>query len=131
MLTYFSLKAEALNELGQTQAADFILNYIALRASATKSSYTDKDDLREYILRDRAREFAFEGKRWFDVLRHAKKENFKRKQFLIDMVLGNADIQQRQILQTKVFDTMSYYLPIPENDLLYNQNLEQNPFYDR
>jgi hypothetical protein len=30
-----------------------------------------------------------------------------------------------------VYDPMSYYLPIPEHELIYNQNLVQNPFYTR
>jgi hypothetical protein len=47
------------------------------------------------------------------------------------MILSGADIKQQAILRTKVYDTMSYYLPIAEHELIYNQNLKQNPFYDR
>ena len=48
------------------------------------------------------------------------------------MILATADdVKQVAVLRTKVVDTMSYYLPIPKGDLLSNQNLEQNPFYDR
>jgi tetratricopeptide (TPR) repeat protein len=124
-------KAEAYIELSGIQAANEIIREIALRAGATFESSTDIDELRDYILQERAREFMAEGKRWFDILRYSKRDNFKRKQFIINMVLGNAGVKERQVLQTRVYDTMSYYLPIPENELIYNQNLVQNPFYDR
>jgi hypothetical protein len=47
------------------------------------------------------------------------------------MILSGADVQKQAILKTKVYDTLSYYLPIPEHEILFNQNLVQNPFYDR
>lgn len=125
------LKAEALAELNDIQGANEILRELAQRAGSTYSGLFNQDELRLYILEERAREFAAEGKRWFDVLRYAKRDNFQRKQFIINMVLGNAGVQERQVLKTRVYDTMSYYLPIPENELIYNQNLVQNPFYDK
>jgi hypothetical protein len=124
-------KAEALAELGQIQEANDILQVIAQRAGVPYTFILDKKQLQLYILEERAREFAAEGKRWFDVLRYGKRDNFKNKQYIINMVLGNAGIQERQVLQTKVYDTLSYYLPIPEKEVIYNQNLIQNPFYDR
>jgi hypothetical protein len=124
-------KAEAHVELGEIQPANEILFEITQRAGATFAGSSDINELRDYILDERAREFMAEGKRWFDILRYAKRDNFKRKQFIINMVLGNAGVKERQVLQTRVYDTMSYYLPIPENELIYNQNLVQNPFYDR
>jgi len=91
----------------------------------------DKIILRKALLDEKAREFIFEGKRWFDLLRAAKRNKFQNKQIIISMILSGADIKQQAILRTKVYDTLSYYLPIPERELIYNQNLVQNPFYDR
>jgi hypothetical protein len=124
-------KAEASVEIGDIQTANELIREIALRAGATFEGSSDIDKLRDYILEERAREFAAEGKRWFDILRYSKRDDFQRKQFIINMVLGNAGVKERQVLQTRVYDTMSYYLPIPESELIYNQNLVQNPFYDR
>lgn len=92
---------------------------------------TDKIDLRDALLDEKGREFLFEGKRWFDLLRAAKRNKFQNKQIIIDMILSGADIKQQAILKTKVYDTLSYYLPIAERELIYNQNLKQNPYYDR
>ena len=124
-------KAEANIELGEVQIANELLREIAQRAGAVFEGSTDIGELRDYILEERAREFAAEGKRWFDILRYSKRDNFKRKQFIINMVLGNAGVKEREVLKTRVYDTMSYFLPIPESELIYNQNLVQNPFYDR
>ncbi len=57
--------------------------------------------------------------------------DFENKQIIIDMILSGADIKQQAVLKTRVFDTLSYFLPIPERELIFNQNLKQNPFYDR
>ena len=102
-----------------------------LRAGAPFVEQTDKELLRELVLDERGREFLFEGRRWFDILRVAKRNKFENKQLIIDMILSGADIKQQAILRTRVYDTLSYYLPIPERELIYNQNLEQNPFYNR
>ena len=125
------MKAEAATELNNIQLANDMLRQTMDRAGLTLADIVIKDDLRKAILDERAREFFVEGKRWFDLLRAAKRNNFEKKQLIIDMILSGADIQRQAVLRTKVFDTMSYYLPIPERDILYNPKLEQNTFYNR
>lgn len=126
------MKAEAATELGQFGVANENLRPTAERAGLTPVEITVKEDLRKAILDERGREFEVEGKRWFDLLRAAKRNHFEKKQIIIDMILaGAANIQIQAVLRTKVFDTMSYYLPIPEHELLFNPKLEQNPFYNR
>jgi len=125
------MKAEACIELNRFNEANDLISETLLRAGMTYSETTDKEILRQYLLDERGREFLFEGKRWFDLLRAAKRENFAKKQIIIDMLLSGADIKQQAILKTRVYDTLSYFLPIPEDELIYNQNLVQNPYYDR
>jgi starch-binding outer membrane protein, SusD/RagB family len=125
------MKAEALVELGDIQQVNDIITDISDRSGGLFEGVGDIDNLRLAVLSERAREFAGEGKRWFDILRYSKRNNFQRKQFIINMILSNAGVQQRPILESQVTDTMSYYLPIPENEILYNPKLVQNPFYDR
>lgn len=125
------MKAEAATELNNFQMGNEFLRQTMERAGLSHVDISVKDDLRKAILDERAREFVIEGKRWFDLLRAAKRNHFEKKQIIIDMILAGADIQQQAILRTKVYDTMSYYLPIPERDLIYNPNLKQNPFYNR
>ena len=125
------MKAEALTELGRVAEANENLKRTVERAGISYIDYGDKNELREALLNERAREFVVEGKRWFDLLRVAKRNHFANKQLIISMILSSADVKQQAILRTRVYDTMSYYLPIPERELLYDQNLKQNPFYDR
>lgn len=126
------MKAEALTEIDQLVEANALVRQTKERSGLIHVDILRKTDLRQEILDERGREFMLEGKRWFDILRNAKRNEFQNKSIIINMILsGASDVKQRAILRTKVYDTMSYYLPIPENELLYNPNLDQNPFYDR
>jgi len=125
------MKAEALCELNRFVEANELASQVSQRAGVSFNFTIIKDELRKAILDERAREFMVEGKRWFDILRAAKRNNFAKKQLIIDMILAGADIKQQAILRTKVYDTLSYFLPIPEHEVRYNLNLVQNPYYDR
>jgi hypothetical protein len=125
------MKAEAEIELDHFPEANALIREIADRAAISYVDITVKKDLQKALLDERGREFVVEGKRWFDLLRGAKRNGFENKQLIIDMILSGADIKKQAVLRTKVYDTLSYYLPIPEKEILYNQNLEQNPFYNR
>jgi DNA polymerase III delta prime subunit len=125
------MKAEASIELDKFDEANNLIRETMLRAGMPYEDIFIKDDLRQALLDEKGREFLFEGKRWFDLLRAAKRNKFQRKEIIINMILAGADIKQQAVLRTKVYDTLSYYLPIAERELIYNQNLVQNPYYDR
>ena len=91
---------------------------------------TTKEALLLYVLNERAREFAFEGKRWYDMLRYAKRENYKRLQALKNMYQLCAPSDKLLSIQSKLNDYNSHYMPIPQGDIeTSNGLLEQNPFY--
>jgi starch-binding outer membrane protein, SusD/RagB family len=128
------MKAEAEALTGQGQDALDIVNRIRQRAHALSSTAQNVDPsnteaLCEYILEERAREFAFEGKRWYDVLRNAKRNNYKRLDILLNMVSTTVpgNLQQSAIAKTK--DPNSHYFPIYQYELQTDKNLVQNPFY--
>ena len=128
------LKAEALAELEQgQQALDIIENLRkerkALSVTAENVNPATKSEVIDYILAERARELAFEGKRWFDVLRNAKRNNYQRLEILLNMAMTNAPANQQQSILAKLKDPNSHYLPINEYDLYTNKALVQNPFY--
>jgi len=125
-------KAEALAELGDFGNANSLVQQIAERAGITYTPTTNIAAFRTALLEERGREFSVEGKRWFDLLRVGKRNHFENKQVLIDIMLSKAgDAQELAIMKTKVLDSMSYYLPIYEDEIKYNRNLVQNPFYSR
>jgi len=126
------MKADALAELGLFNESNFYINEILQRATLPPMNIEPNIvAFRSIILEERSKEFILEGKRWFDVLRYAKRNNFQNKNYIIQMILAGADVKQRPILRSKILDPMSYYLPIPQNELDYNPKLVQNPFYDR
>jgi tetratricopeptide (TPR) repeat protein len=126
------MKAEALAELGQFSEANNYINELLQRASLAPMTIAPEiESFRTIIMEERAKEFAFEGKRWFDVLHFAKKNHYENKNLIIQMILEGADIKKKPVLRSRILDTMSYYLPIPEGELKANPELVQNPFYDR
>jgi hypothetical protein len=65
-------QAEAYNELGQDTDALGPLNLVRQRAGLAAITTTDQQQLRDIILDERAKEFAWEGHRFFDLKRAGK-----------------------------------------------------------
>lgn len=128
------MKAEAQNQLGNGQEAIDIINIIrararALVATAQNPAANDKIAIADYILKERSREFAFEGKRWYDLLRNAKRNNYQRLDLLLDMVASTVPPNRQQQAIAKFKDKNCHYLPIYFYELTTNKALVQNPFY--
>ena len=126
-------KAEALNLMGNGEEALALIKTIRYRANASKTSsmgeVTDERTLTEFILAERCREFAYEGKRWYDVLRVARRNDYERLDLLLDMVVRSAPSDRQGTILNKYRDIRSHYLPIHYIELQANPALEQNPFY--
>ncbi len=128
------IKAEALNQLGNGAEALTLVTQIRNRARAlvatnTNPSPTDKLLVGDFILKERAREFAFEGKRWYDLLRNARRNNYQRLDLLLDVVAGTVPANRQQSAIAKMRDKNCHYLPIFNYELTTNKALVQNPFY--
>ncbi|MDR2805596.1 MAG: RagB/SusD family nutrient uptake outer membrane protein [Dysgonamonadaceae bacterium] len=142
------MKAEALtqqalhNGNNQTllQESKQLLTQIRDRANAPESTdllYGQTGDmdartLEEFILNERTREFTFEGKRWFDVLRHAQRDNYSEKNlaYLARLAILSAAPEKTNSLQNKWLSNKgSHYLPINDNEIKANKALVQNEFY--
>ncbi|MFI0431444.1 RagB/SusD family nutrient uptake outer membrane protein [Mariniflexile sp. HMF6888] len=128
------MKAEALNELDRGDEALVIIEEIresrlAIDLTKEEVSGADKNGVRMYILAERARELAFEGKRWFDVLRNARKDNYAYIDIILGIAIQTAPANQQQSIVAKLKDPNSHYLPIYEYELYTNKALVQNPFY--
>jgi hypothetical protein len=90
------------------------------------SAYNNKSDLEKLVLRERQRELMFEGKRWFDLMRLARRRNTPAAliSYISPKLLGNV------LGFTKMSVMDALYFPIPKVDIDNNPNLVQNPFYD-
>lgn len=128
------MKAEVLAEQGKGAEALSILHTLrdargAIQASDPEVGPNDTEDIIRFVFNERAREFSFEGKRWFDLLRLAKKNNYSNIDVLIDVITKIVDSSVQQSAINKIRDFDSHYLPIYEDELFKDGQLVQNPFY--
>jgi starch-binding outer membrane protein, SusD/RagB family len=126
------MKAEALSQMGQFTEALNIINDIRIRAGvpviAIQNSAVAFEDA---ILEERALELAFEGKRWFDLVRMGRRNDFARKEKLVESIIRNVPSTQKRILGSKLTNPLGWYMPIYKTELERNLNLVQNPYYNR
>lgn len=128
------MKAEALAQLDRGAEALPLVYQVrnrafALTATDRNPSPTDRNGVADFILEERAREFAFEGKRWYDVLRNAKRRNYERLSILTNMVANSVPSDRQQAALNKYKDKNSHYFPIYVYEIQTNKLLVQNPFY--
>jgi len=136
------MKAEALVELSTSSSdprmeeAIVELNRTYKRANPdmnrndtlSLSMYSSVEQMRQLVLDERQRELMFEGKRWFDLVRHSRRMNSTEdlKQALYTKFDGSAD---RTLAFSKLTTQDALYMPINEEEVKNNKLLEQNPFY--
>jgi len=108
------MKSEALNELGQTTAAEEPLNEVRARAGLPAVHGLSQSAMKAKILHERRMELAFEGQRWFDLIR------VDNGQYGINFLhsIGKLNMSSKYLL-----------MPIPQVAIDANPNLKQNPGY--
>jgi hypothetical protein len=125
------MKAEALSQLERFSEALEIINQIRDRAGVPELNIPNSAvAFEDAILEERALELAFEGKRWFDLLRMGRRNDFARKSKLIEIIVSNVPSTQKRILATKLTNPLGWYLPVYESELERNKALIQNPYYN-
>lgn len=126
----YLMKAEALSQLSRFPEATDVLNTIRDRANMPPLSIGSSPILFEdAIMEERALELAFEGKRWFDLLRMGRRNNYARKEKLVEIIIKNVPSTQKRILSAKLTNPLGWYLPIYKTEIERNKNLVQNPYY--
>ena len=125
------IKAEAENELnGPTAAAYEAINEVRRRAywspylniqqspsdgSALELNGLSKEAFREQLREERRLEFVLEGQRWFDLIRW---------HILVKYVKEHTPASEK--LKLLNVSKRNYLLPLPQDQLILNPNLEQN-----
>ena len=112
------LLAEAENELGNLAEAQKLLNVVRTRAKLENTTANTKDKLRLAIEDNHRFEFAFEGKRWFDL---------KRRGRFIEVMKSCSDHQATYAKNNLNENRLLW--PIPQDEMDINTNLVQNPGY--
>jgi starch-binding outer membrane protein, SusD/RagB family len=125
------MKAEALSQMERYNESREIINNIRERAGMPSLSISNSTvAFEDAILGERAIELCFEGKRWFDLMRMGRRNNYARKSKLIEVVVSNVPSTQKRILAVKLTNPSGWYLPIYDEELERNKFLVQNPYYD-
>lgn len=135
----YLMKAEALVELGDIAGAVDMVSYTYDRAhpdletGSLKAQYpasTSQSVIRDLVFDERQREFLFEGKRYFDIVRRARREGSVTalvNTYLLRKYVAMS-LNQTTVL-SKINDIDAIYMPIHQDELRLNSLLEQNAFY--
>lgn len=83
--------------------------------------------MEELILKERRRELLYEGKRWFDLVRMARRDGDTKR--LSQMVLLKYT-ENVSAVRIKLADMDAIYFPISKDELKINTLLKQNPAYE-
>ena len=108
------MKAEALNNLNKTFEAYAPLNRVRNRAGLDDVSGLSQEEFKQIVLQERRVELAFEGQRWFDLIRVDDGQwglNFLHS-------IGKTNATTKHLL-----------FPIPQKERDNNPNLSQNAGY--
>lgn len=133
----YLMKAEALVESGGSlEEAYQLVSYTFDRAnpdlepgSVQPDAVGSRDAMRQLVVDERQREFLFEGKRYYDIIRRI---NRNRGQFsvIVNQCLVPKYVTLDQATVTrKLSDYDALFMPINETELKTNLELVQNPFY--
>lgn len=133
----YLMQAEALNELGETNLKEALslVNKTYMRAnpsltdSLNVAQYSDVEAMRELIMLERQREFMFEGKRWFDLVRMVNKGEPIYKLTNTVRNTFNMETGAEILAVSKMSKIDALYFPILQAEILSNKELVQNPFY--
>ncbi len=109
------MKAEALNNLDRTGEAEIPLNLVRARAGLNAVTGLSRAEFKEVVLHERRMELAFEGQRWFDLVR------VDGGQYGLDFLksIGRLNVSEKHLL-----------FPIPQKEIDANPNLlPNNPGY--
>jgi len=112
------LLAEAENELNNLPEAQRLLNIVRNRVKQNDTTADTKAKMRLAIENEHRLEFAFEGKRWFDL---------KRRGRFIQVMKSTTD-HQRNYANSRLNENRLIW-PIPQNERDLNEHLTQNPGY--
>ena len=114
------LKAEALNNTGQTAQAIPLINQIRTRVNLPATTASAQSDVATAILNERRLELALEGWRWTDLVRFGT-------QYTITLMNSQVDPSGNPLNYNVTQNKLLFPVPQSERDL--DQNLTQNPGY--
>lgn len=133
------IKAEALIQKGDTEfeKAFALINAVNKRArnivttsdkdTLTYSTYSgSKEDMENLLFQERKREFMFEGKRWFDLVRRSMRDGNTK--YLANQAVAKQK-ENAVAIKIQLADINAIFLPYNRDELKKNNLLKQNSAY--
>ena len=140
ILNYAEARNEVLDQPDKTvhDLLNLIRNRVGLRPFANASQYiTDKEEMREYIKKERRLEFALEDHRFWDLRRWKDAETILNNPIHGMQITKDEDGKFTYTpfeVEKRTFDSKFYWYPIPRNEVLKYKNkgidFKQNPGWD-
>jgi hypothetical protein len=119
------LWAEALNRAGDKTNAIARINSVRGAGGTgmpapTVTVNSSTEQIEDYILRERGLELGFEGRRWYDLMRIARRRG---PQYLIDRVKKRIPVSEHARIEAKLSNPKNWYLPYNAEEKRLNPNL--------
>ena len=92
-----------------------------------RTDYSDAEEMLKLVLAERQRELAFEGKRWYDLVRKALRDG--KTDEVLDILVPRKYESNGDAYRAKLTDINSFFFPIAEREININDKLVQNPVY--
>lgn len=126
------MKAEALAEKDGDASLSTVLSLVNKTYSRSNPDadtlnlglYTGLADISKLVLRERQRELMFEGKRWFDLMRMARRQGSPAP---IISYIGKTTTNSKALSKLSSIDAL--YWPINKTEIEANKLLKQNLYY--
>ena len=129
------IKAEALIERGQEGDFDLafqLINTVNKRANNMTETLKKEDyissklQMEDLLMAERQREFMFEGKRWYDLVRRSRRDG---NTVSLVAAVQNKFEENSNAIRIRLSDPNIIYFPYAKNELKVNPLLTQNPAF--
>ena len=97
-------------------------------AKPQRSNFNTKKDFDELVEHERRRELLFEGKRYYDLVRRARRDGSTT---YVSSLLSSKFTQNSSAMRIKMAMLEFLYMPFYEDELDRNPLLKQNPAFDK
>jgi len=119
-----SLLAEAFSLVNAVNKRSVCQSVLADTLKAT--DYTTKNLMQNLVMRERQREFLFEGKRWFDLVRRSMRDGNTE---ILSQAVNRRDVSNAEYVKNFFQKMDAIFWPYNNDETKVNLNLVQNPAF--
>ena len=122
--SYFDEDGDGIADYGKADSQDYFKNKY-------KGAVGNAQQIAALVLEERQRELAFEGKRWFDLVRMALRSKDGTSKEMLDLMIDKKYESNQKQYRSKMASINSLFFPISEREINTNPLLKQNEAYNK